>query len=92
MYYPEYQYTFRCTKLIAMTKLIPIFIEGEKWIQLSQLSSDQAKSLKSILPVNCLKKILFQGMELNECLDFDTYEYWFKSDQILSQRQAMLDF
>lgn len=75
-----------------MTKLIPIFIEGEKWIQLSQLSSDQAKSLKSILPVNCLKKILFQGMELNECLDFDTYEYWFKSDQILSQRQAMLDF
>lgn len=75
-----------------MTKLIPIFIEGEKWIQLSQLSVDQAYSLKSFLPVNCLKKILFQGMELSDCLDFDTYEYWFKSQQISGQRPALMDF
>lgn len=92
MYITEYQYIFRCSKFVAMTKLIPIFIEGKKWIQLSQLSSDQAKSLKSRLPVNCLKKISFQGMVLNDCLDFDTYEYWFKSDEILGQRQAVLDF
>lgn len=80
------------TKTILMTKLIPIFIEGEKWIQLSQLSVDQARTLKSFLPVNCLKKILFQGMELNDCLDFNTYEYWFNSQQISGQRQALLDF
>ena len=75
-----------------MTKLIPIFIEGEKWIQLSQLSSYQIKSFKSILPFDCLKKVIFQGMELNDCIDFDTYEYWFKSDQISGQKQALLDF
>lgn len=75
-----------------MTKLIPIFIEGKKWIQLSQLTLDQARSLKSILPVTCLKKILFQGIELTDCLDFDTYEYWFKSQQISGQRPALLDF
>lgn len=75
-----------------MTKLIPIFIEGKKWIQLSQLTIDQARSIKSILPVNSLKKILFQGMELSDCLDFHTYEYWFKSQQISKQRPALLDF
>ena len=75
-----------------MAKLIPIFIEGKKWIQLSQLSSDQAQALKSWLPVNCLKKILFHGIELTECLDFETYEYWFRTRQVLEQKQPLLDF
>lgn len=75
-----------------MTKLIPIFIEGKKWIQLSQLSGEHARSLKSFLPVNSLKKIFFQGIELTECLDFETYEYWFKSQQMSGLRQAVLDF
>lgn len=75
-----------------MTKLIPIFIEGKTWIQLSQLTVDQARSLKSFLPVLNLKKILFHGIELSDCLDFDTYEYWFKSQQIPGQHQALLDF
>jgi hypothetical protein len=75
-----------------MTKLIPIFIDGKKWIQLSQLTVDQVRSLKSILPVNCIKKIIFQGVELNDCLEFGTYEYWFKSQQISGQPQALLDF
>jgi len=92
LYSPEYQYTFKSLKITAMTKLIPIFIEGEKWIQLSQLSTDQIQSLKSILPVDCIKKVVFQGIELSECLDFETYDYWFKSAQISSQRHALLDF
>ncbi len=75
-----------------MTKLIPIFIAGKKWIQLSQLTVDQARSLKSFLPTLSLKKIRFQGIELSDCLDFDTYDYWFKSQQISGQRQALLDF
>jgi hypothetical protein len=75
-----------------MKKLIPIFIEGQKWIQLSQLNVDQARLLKSSLPLNCLKKILFQGIVLTDCLDFETYEYWFKSQQISGQHQALLDF
>jgi hypothetical protein len=92
LYRLEYQHTFKLPKIIDMTKLIPISIEGKKWIQLSQLSTDQIQSLKSILPGDCLEKVIFQGMELNDCIDFGTYEYWFKSDQISGQRQAMLDF
>ncbi len=80
------------TKAFTMTKLIPIFIEGKKWIQISQLSTDQVRSLKSCLPVLHLKKIFFQGIELNDCLEFDTYEYWFRSQQIPSQGEALLDF
>jgi len=80
------------SKIFPMTKLIPIFIDGRTWIQLSQLTVDQARSLKAFLPVHSLTKILFQGIELSDCLDFDTYEYWFKSQQITGQRQATLDF
>lgn len=75
-----------------MIKLIPLFIEGKKWIQLSQLSTDQARALSSFLPVHCFKKIFYQGIELSDCLDFETYDYWFKSQQIVQQRQAALDF
>lgn len=75
-----------------MTKLIPIFINGGKWIQLSQLSTEQGQKLKSWLPVSCLKKVLYNGMELKDCVDFETYEYWFKSHQVSGQRQAALDF
>lgn len=75
-----------------MTKLIPIFINGGKWIQLSQLSKDQALKLKSWLPVSCLKKIIFQGSEFSDCLDFETYEYWFRTNQVSEQEQALLDF
>ncbi|MDG1277558.1 MAG: hypothetical protein P8O16_09780 [Algoriphagus sp.] len=75
-----------------MTKLIPIFINGKKWVQLSQLSQDQANVIKSWLPVNSLRKILFHGMEITDCLDFDTYEYWFNSNEVSKQKQAYLDF
>ncbi|SFA75598.1 hypothetical protein [Algoriphagus aquimarinus] len=75
-----------------MTKLIPIFINGGKWIQLSQLSKEQSAKLKSWLPVSCLKKIIFQGMEFSDCLDFETYEYWFRTNQVSEQKQALLDF
>ncbi len=91
MYSLDYQSIFR-TKPLAMTKLIPISLNGKHWIQLSQLSSDQAQVLRSWLPVNCIKKIIFQGMEFTDCLDFETYEYWFRTHQVSKQRQALLDF
>lgn len=75
-----------------MTKLIPIFIDGKKWVQLSQLSGEQAKSLKSWLPINSLKKVIFQGMELYDCLDFETYEFWFRTSQVRDQKMPALDF
>ncbi|WP_255590411.1 hypothetical protein [Algoriphagus sp. NBT04N3] len=75
-----------------MTKLIPIFIDGKKWVQLSQLSKEQERKIKSWLPVSCLKKLLFNGIELKDCIDFETYEYWFKSYQVGSQRASALDF
>ncbi|GAB2475395.1 MAG: hypothetical protein EP311_04385 [Cytophagales bacterium] len=75
-----------------MTKLIPIFINGQKWIQLSQLSRDEIRALRAWLPMDSLKKIIFQGIELSDCLDFDTYEYWFRTKEVSDQKQALLDF
>jgi hypothetical protein len=62
-----------------MTKLIPIFINGEKWIQVSQLSASQALKLRVSLPIHSFKKIMFQGIELTDCLQFERYEHWFRS-------------
>ncbi len=92
MYLADYQYTFDPNNWKYMTKLIPIFINGGKWIQLSQLSKEQSLKLKSWLPVSCLKKIIFQGMEFSDCLDFETYEYWFRTHHVSEQKHAMLDF
>jgi hypothetical protein len=75
-----------------MTKLIPIFIDGKKWIQLSQLSSEQSRLIKSWLPISSLRKVLFQGMELTDCLDFETYDFWFRTNQVKNDKQALLDF
>lgn len=75
-----------------MTKLIPIFIDGKTWIQLSQLSADQARSLRTFLPITSFKRILFQGVELSDCIAFEAYEIWFRSKQVLNQKHPLLDF
>ena len=76
-----------------MTKLIPLIVEGKKIIQLSQLTIDQANDIRSWLPANSLKKLRIQGMEINDCIAYDTYEYWFKSYHILSRSyETILDF
>lgn len=92
MYFADYQHIFGSNYRMSMTKLIPIFINGGKWIQLSQLSKEQSSNLKSWLPVNCVKKIIFQGNEFSDCLEFETYEYWFRTNQVSMQKQALLDF
>jgi len=75
-----------------MTKHIPFFIEGKRWIQLSQLSQEQARLLKSWLPLSSLNKILYQGIELSDCLDFEIYDFWFRTNQVSKNQQALLDF
>ncbi|MCR9082499.1 MAG: hypothetical protein NXH89_08780 [Cyclobacteriaceae bacterium] len=75
-----------------MTKLIPIFINGTNWIQLSQLQGDQARKLRSWIPKNCLKSVRYQGLLLKDCLDFDTYEHWFRTQQVAEPKLGLSDF
>lgn len=75
-----------------MNRLIPIFIDGRKWIQLSQLSIEQARLIRSWLPINSLRKVFFHGIELTDCLDFEIYDFWFRTNQVSKDKQALLDF
>jgi hypothetical protein len=76
-----------------MTRLIPLMIKGQKVIQLSQLTIDQANDLRSWLPADSLQKLEFQGMELNDCVPFETYNYWFRTFHIQSlEYHTILDF
>ncbi|WP_317172744.1 hypothetical protein [Echinicola salinicaeni] len=65
-----------------MTKVVPMLIGDQRIIQLSQLSIDQENDLRSFLPKNTVKKINFQGIELTDCIDFETYEYWLNIIQL----------
>ncbi|GAB3653338.1 hypothetical protein GCM10028791_23440 [Echinicola sediminis] len=65
-----------------MTKLVPILIGEQRMIQLSQLSMDEANDLRSFLPGSSIKKMNFEGMELHDCIDFKTYEYWVNSNRV----------
>ncbi|PRY89536.1 hypothetical protein [Mongoliibacter ruber] len=76
-----------------MTKLIPMDIKGEKVIQLAQLTIDQANDFRSWLPQSSIKTITFQGMEINDCVPFETYNYWFRTYHVLSRHyETILDF
>lgn len=76
-----------------MIKLIPLVVEGKRIIQLSQLTIDQANDLRSWLPSNSIKKVDFQGMEINDCIPFETYDYWFKTNHSLTRAyESILDF
>jgi hypothetical protein len=76
-----------------MMKLIPLVVEGKKIVQLSQLTIDQANDLRSWLPSNSIKKVTFQGLEISDCISFETYEYWFRTYHSLSRAyETILDF
>ncbi|MBD8491119.1 hypothetical protein IFO69_20360 [Echinicola sp. CAU 1574] len=75
-----------------MTKLVPILIGEQRMIQLSQLTIDQANDLRSFLPGSSIKKMNFQGMELHDCIDFETYEYWFQSSHAREGVASIWDF
>ncbi len=76
-----------------MIKLIPLVVEGKRIVQLSQLTIDQANDLRSWLPSNSIKKVNFQGTEFNDCISFETYEYWFRTCHSWTRAyETILDF
>jgi hypothetical protein len=76
-----------------MIKLIPLNLEGKKMVQLSQLTIDQANDLRSWLPKGSIQKVSYQGMELNDCIAFETYDYWFRTHHVLTRSyETILDF
>ncbi len=78
---------------IEMNKLIPLEIDGQKLVQLSQLTIDQANDLRSWLPADSLRMVAYQGIELLDCISFEVYDYWFKSNHVLSRNyETILDF
>mgnify|MGYP000041226616 CR=1 FL=1 len=75
-----------------MTQLIPIFIDGKRWIQLGQLPAKQAIRFKNWLPKNRIKNLRIGGMEVKDCVDFASYDYWFRNYKISSSDSLTSDF
>lgn len=74
-------------------RLIPMVVDGQKIIQLSQLTIDQANDLRSWLPHKAIKKVNFQGIDLQDCIPFETYDYWFRTHHIQTVTyETILDF
>jgi hypothetical protein len=75
-----------------MTKHIPIFIEGEKWIPLTYFSDQEKKSFQEWLPSYRLKKVKMPGLVLTECLDFKTYACWLRLKELSYPKAPIFDF
>lgn len=75
-----------------MTKHIPIYIEGEKWIPLSYFIYQEKKSFKEWLPGYRLKKVKLPGVVLTECLDFKTYACWLRLKELSYTKVPIFDF
>lgn len=76
-----------------MLKIIPLEVNGEKIVQLSQLTIDQSNDLRSWLPPNSVLKVEYQGMELHDCILFEVYDYWYRSNHVLGRAyETILDF
>jgi hypothetical protein len=75
-----------------MTKHIPIYIEGEKWIPLTYFSDQEKKSFKEGLPSYRLKKVKMPGLVLTECLDFKTYSCWLRLKELSYTKVPIFDF
>lgn len=76
-----------------MNRIIPFQVGGKKMIQLGQLTIDQANDLRSWLPQNSLEKVKYHGIELNDCVSFETYDYWFRTHHVLARAyETILDF
>ena len=75
-----------------MTKHIPIYIEGEKWIPLTYFSDQEKKSFKEWLPSYRLKKVKLPGVVLTECLDFKTYACWLRLKELSYTKVTIFDF
>jgi hypothetical protein len=74
-----------------MTKHIPIYIEGEKWIPLTYFSDQEKKSFKEWLPSYRLKKVKLPGLVLTECLDFKTYACWLRLKELSYAKVPIFD-
>jgi hypothetical protein len=75
-----------------MTKHIPIYIEGEKWIPLTYFSDQEKKSFKEWLPSYRLKKVKMPGLVLTECLDFKTYACCLRLKELSYTKVPIFDF
>lgn len=76
-----------------MNKIIPLEVKGQKIVQLSMLSIDESNDIRSWLPQNSIQQVEFQGMELNDCIAYETYECWYRTNHSLNFRfSSILDF
>lgn len=60
-----------------MYKLSPNFFNGLKFIQMSELPTEQSKGLFAWLTRKGISTLKTEGMVINDCVDYDDYEYWF---------------
>lgn len=72
-----------------MFKLKPMYLNGKKFIQLSQLPFRQASAFMSWLPGKSILRLWNDGVEMDDCVEYSNYEYWF--DTYFGKKQFELE-
>lgn len=62
-----------------MYKVSPTFFEGFKFVRISDLPEDQSTGLFSWLTRRGIKTLKVDSLVINDCVDYDDYDYWFST-------------
>jgi hypothetical protein len=60
-----------------MPKAIPHRVAATEYIRLSELPAPQAQQLREWLPESFLTKLEAQNGVMDDCIDYDDYEFWY---------------
>ena len=75
-----------------MNKAYPHINQGAGYIQLSRLPFNQCLKLKNWLSQNSLIKIRTDNREIEDCIQFSEYEYWFDFFYAEKERESEFGF
>ena len=62
-----------------MTKISPQFVNGLKFVRASELPLDQSEILSTLMSDQGFMKVNVEGVEWNDCIDYEDYDYWYGS-------------
>lgn len=70
-------------------KVKPNYYKGQEFVSLSTLPYKQYSQIRDWLPVTSLIKLVIDDLELNDCIAYEEYEYWFEN---LYKQAQVFDF
>lgn len=75
-----------------MDKVKPTYLNGLEFVQVSSLPYLQASKLADWLPISSYLQLMVHNINLDDCVLYREYEYWFDYCYTKTERLVAMDF